>query len=215
MLKKIRLPLIILGVFCFLLLLRKLFPTFEEQKLIETIRTYYLGYGVITVFLAALIEGLLVVGWYLPGGVVVFLGVILSANNPLLAVYSVGATILGFLLAYTINYFLGRFGWYRLFTRFGLKGALEEVKPRVEKHLCKSIFFSYWQPNLGTLVATSAGILRTPFSHFLLYSTIATVLWSSFWGTVTYFLGMTIISYLETVFLLVLTSWIIFLVIKK
>lgn len=214
MLRKIRLPLTIIGVFIFLLLLKKAFPTFNEEQLAEDIKRYYFEYGVFTVFLAALIEGLLVVGWYLPGGLVIFLGVILAAGNPLLALCSVIATIIGFLSAYSIDYLLGRFGWYKLFIRFGLKGSLEEIKPKVQNHFIKTVFLSYWQPNLGTIVATSAGILHTPFSSFLLYSTIATILWSSFWGTVAYFLGMAIISYLGIIFLVALLSWTLFLVIK-
>lgn len=110
MLKKIRLPLTILGVFIFLLVLKEAFPTFNEEELLGDIKRYYFEYGVITVSLAALIEGLLVVGWYLPGGLVIFLGVILAAGNPSLALCSVIATIIGFLSAYSVDYLLGRFG---------------------------------------------------------------------------------------------------------
>lgn len=214
MIKKLTLPLFILAIFLFILGLWKILGLPPEETLIEITRGYFFKYGLLTVFIASLIESMLVVGWYLPGGLIIFLGVILSAGDPLHATLSVLCTILGFSLGYIANYFIGYYGWHKLFTKFGLSKSLEKSQEQFKKYGYKAIYMSYWQPNLGALVSTSAGVLKTPRNKFIFNSTIATVLWSAFWGISAYFLGEKILTYLGGVFFLIMGVWIITIIIN-
>ncbi len=206
--QKIKLPLIIIIIFLIFILFWKILDLPSDQVLIQLAKDYFIKYGFLTVLLASLIEGMLMVGFYLPGGVVIFAGVILSGGNPNQAILSVSASILGFILAYSFNYLLGKYGWYRIFIKFGLKDSLEEAKDKFEKYGYKAIYMSYWQPNLGSLISTCAGILKSNFYKFTLHSILASTLWYSFWGIVTYVFGEKILSYLVFVFFGIMILWI-------
>lgn len=214
MIQKIKTPIVIILVFVALLLLWDILKLPSEEALVSMAKMYFMKYGLITVFLASIIEGMLVVGWYLPGGLIIFLGVILASGDPYRATMSVLCTILGFCVAYTFNYFLGKHGWYRVLTVFGLKDSLEKAEVQFQKHGYKAMFLSYWQPNFAALVSTGAGILKAPFRKFFLYSTLATILWSAFWGTMAYLLGQKVLTYLGIVFFGIMAGWIGWIIIE-
>ncbi len=213
-LKQISIPLICIATVLSLYLIWFLFDFPPREEMITIAKGYFETYGIITIFIASLIEGMLLVGWYAPGGLIIFLGVILSAGNPAQAAASVSATILGFIIAYTLNYYIGKYGWYRLLLRFGLSGPLENAKARFQKQSFKAIYLTYWQPNLGGLVATSAGILHANPRKFFFTSALGAILWSAFWGLSAYFLGEKILEYLGIVFFGIMIGWIIVEIVK-
>jgi HAD superfamily phosphoserine phosphatase-like hydrolase len=185
-----------------------------QEQLIEMARGYFDKYGLVTIFFASIIEGALLAGWYVPGGLVIFLGVILS-HTPEQAMLSVLATIIGFLIAYKINFFVGKYGWYKVLLKLGVKSSLEKAERDFNKHGWKTIYFSYWEPNLASLVSTAAGIARASFQKFYFHSIIATVFWAVFWGSMAYAFGEQILEYLGFVFFGVMIIWIIYLVTRK
>lgn len=153
----------------------------SSPELVEIAKSYYSQHGYWVVFVGALVEGLLLAGWYLPGSLVLALGVVFAREGGLSLglIFSVG--VIGFFLASVINYALGRYGWYRLLVRFGMKQALELMRVRLVKYGLPLIFLTYWHPNVTTLVATAAGVLRLPFQRFLAYSIVALVVWNALW----------------------------------
>ncbi len=214
MLKKLKLPIFIILFFLVMILLWKALGLPSEEVLIEKTREYFFKYGLVTVFIASLIESMLLVGWYLPGGLIIFLGVILSAGNPVHATASVICTILGFSIGYSANYFLGQYGWYKLFIKFGLSRSLSQAQEQFQKYGLRGIYMSYWQPNLGALISTSAGILKFNKLKFITHSTFATIIWSTFWGVIAYFLGEKVLSYLGIVFFGIMIVWILSILIQ-
>lgn len=216
--KKLRLiiiPLIFLICFVVFILTYNLLGLPARQELVEIARNYYLEYGYITIFIASLIEGLLVVNWYLPGSLVIVLGVILSAGDPLRAILMVSIITFAFLITSIINYLFGRFAWYRFLLFLGLKTPLEKMKQKVEKHGLILIFATYFHPNIGALTALSSGVLRLSFSRFLIYSIMALVLWNAFWGVVVYCVGPVLLNLLHMSFLIVvLACWVFFIMIR-
>lgn len=159
-----------------------------QEVLLPLIEQYFETYGLPVVFAAAFLESMLVVGWYFPGGVVIFLSVAVSPT-PLKAASVVAAVIAGLYVGYLLNFFVGKYGWYRLLLRFGIRRQIEEAQTKLLRHGVKAIFSSYWMPGLGSIVATAAGILQYQVADFLKWSLISTVVWSAFWGTVVYVLG--------------------------
>lgn len=208
MLQKLKAPLIAIAVCLSLIAIWKIFKLPPDDVLIEMIRGYFNTYGLITVFLASIIEGMLLVGVYLPGGMVIFLGVILASGDPKRAILSILMTILGLSCAYIFNYFLGKYGWYKVLVKFGVSKALVNAEEKFQKHGYKAIYASYWQPNFASLISTGAGILHSPFKKFAIASTLATILWSTFWGAIAYILGQKVLSYLGGVFFIVMAIWI-------
>ena len=209
--KKALLPLGALGFFMILYVSWRFFGLPEEEKIIEIARFYFDKYGLAILLVSAVIEGTVLIGWYYPGSLVIFLGVILAGKDIERVVMAVGVITAGLYFAYILNFLIGKYGWYRLLLKFGLREALEEAKMRVNKHGLPAIFMSYWQPNLGALVATSVGILEFSFGKFLLYSIIATLVWNTFWGILVYFIGEGVLSLVGLRFVfLAIFLWILY-----
>jgi membrane protein DedA with SNARE-associated domain len=159
-----------------------------REALIELFKGYIAEYGYFIVFVGAFIESLLVVGWYFPGSLVIFLSVIL-APNPLAAVISVIVVTIALWSGYTLNFFIGKYGWYKLLIAFGVKQYLDEAQTKLTKYGVAAIFTSYWSPGLASFISTAAGILHYNPVKFLAFSLLAVTLWDIFWGALVYSLG--------------------------
>ena len=216
MFKTILFPLSLLSVALVLVFSWKLLGLPPEEQLIEVAYVYFEKYGLITVFVSALLEGMLLVGIYYPGSLVIFLGVIFSIGNTVLAVETVATVITALFIGYSINYFLGKYGWYRLLLIFCLKKPIEEAQARVTTYGARAIYLSFWHPNIGAFTATAAGILQFPFRTFFIHAFIATVLWNSFWGIVVYIMGKASLKLMGLPFIISFVSlWIIFVIAKS
>lgn len=188
-LKAIAVPLSFLVVYLTLIALWETFGLPPQEELIKIIKNYFVGYGLWVVFVGALVEGVLLLGQYFPGGFIIFLGVI-SAGRDIPRVINVVLLVsTAFFVAYYLNYLMGKYGWYRLFLKFGLKNSIESSQKRLSKHALKGILASYWEPNLASITATAAGILQIPLKIFLTYSLIGIAVWNTFWGTFVFIMG--------------------------
>jgi len=213
--KTLALPLILLIVLISLIALWKLLKLPPEEELIALVQKYFDLYGYWVVLVSAILETLLLVGWYFPGGFIIFLGVLFASANISRVAGVVTLVIIGSLLALSLNYLLGKYGWYKLFLKLGLRGPLEKAQIRFIRYGLPAVLGSYWNPNLASLTATAAGILHFPFRKFFTASLLATVVWDVFWGTLVYLLGERALVFTGLRFaLLIVGVWILLAVIK-
>lgn len=203
-------PLVVLAIFALLFPVWRVFdlPTYPEMNALA--RNAFEMYGLPVIFIGALAEGLLFFNWYLPGSVVVVMGGVFAAEKGIPSVIMTVAVIsLGFWLTGIINYALGRYGWYKVLLKFGLRDAIEKTRRRTEKHGLKILFGTSFHPNVGALTATSAGILRLSFVEFALMSALALAAWNTLWGTIVYWVGPPIIGIVNYKnLLLILGGWV-------
>lgn len=188
------------------------FPSPEE--IIAFTQKYYELYGYPVVFFGALAEGALFINWYLPGSIVVALGVIFAKQAGLNILLVLALVVLGFFLTALLNYALGRFGWYHIFLKLGLKGPLQKVQEKIEDKGLKILFTAYVHPNFGALAATTAGILRLPFLKFFTYSLISIIVWNSLWTALFYYFGSFLIHHVNLL-VLVVGVFIYFMIVKS
>jgi membrane-associated protein len=209
-LKIIAFPLGLLAVFGVLYAIWILLDLPPEETILATARGFFERYGVVTVLVSAFLEGLLLIGWYFPGTLVIIFALIL-AEADLVRLGQVGAlAAAGLFAAYLVNFLIGRHGWYRLLLAFGLREPLENAQRRLARHGLSAIFMTYWQPNLSSVVSTAAGILQFPLGRFVAYSLPATVLWTAFWSGLIYFLGRAALSLAGFRFIFIaLVVWIV------
>lgn len=166
-----------------------LFNLPPAEEVTEIAKGYFETYGLFVIFICAIIEGLLLAGWYFPGSFVIVLGVFL-AHDSYLQVFGVfAATTAGLLIAYAANFFLGKYGWYRVLSALGFKTALQKAQAQLEHFGLRAVFLTFWHPNLAALTSTAAGILQGSFRKFALYAIAATVLWDAFWTVIGFSLG--------------------------
>ena len=184
-LRLLAIPLLFLLLFGSLAVIWKIIDLPTDEELIGIIQGWFDSYGLPAVLLGSFIEGILLVGNYFPGAFIIFLGVILASSIPQ-AVAVVAVVTVGLFTAHIFNYALGRYGWYRLLVRFGMKSAVKQARERLVEKGPIAILLSYWLPNLGALTDTAAGIIRMPFKTFLIYSLISVTLWDIFFGTLVY-----------------------------
>jgi len=202
-------------VFLFIVvLLQAVWLVFElpaKNELLAMAQNFFQHYGAIVFFLVAIIEGLLLVGWYFPGGTVLFVGVILAGTNVSLVLLNGLVITLGLLVAYIVNYFIGYYGWYKLFIKFGLGEAIAKIQKKIEKDSWSGFFLTYWHPSTAALASTASGLLKLKFAKFFINSISALLIWNAFWGVLIYYLGdkaLTITSF-KFIFVVILL-WIFF-----
>ncbi|MBP9686810.1 MAG: VTT domain-containing protein [Candidatus Doudnabacteria bacterium] len=163
------------------------------DALVASITEFFARYGLLVVFISSILESALLLGNYFPGGVVIFMSVVAARGNVWGIVAAVCTVSAGFSIGYGIDYLLGRYGWYRLFLKFGLAAQLESAQVKLLRHSKKAFAFSYWEPNIASITATAAGVLRMPVREFLMHSSIALLCWNIFWGAVVGFIGKDIL----------------------
>lgn len=144
------------------------------------------------IFVAAFLEGILVINLYFPGSLVILVGMAQVGGQPVDAATVVGLVSLGFLSANCLNYFLGKFGWYRIFMWLGNDEVLAKNRERLRRHDWKFLLASQVHPNFGAFAATNAGLLGMNIGRFLMLSSIAIVVWCSIWGLFFYFVPVPI-----------------------
>lgn len=215
LLKIFSVPLIMLAIYLSMVLLFKMLDLPVGNEFVEIIKGYFDKYGPWMVFISALLEGFLLLGLYFPGGTIIFLGVIASGKDVSRAIEVVLIVTIAFIISYTLNYLVGKHGWYRLLIKFGLKSSLEKSQAKLQKQGLNAIMFSYWEPNLASLTATAAGILQLPFKKFQIYSIAGVVVWNAFWGILVFSLGNVALEITGFKYALIIFSlWILIIGIK-
>ena len=208
-------PLILLVAYLMMFYLWKFFGLPTDERMQDIIRAYFDHYGLLIVLVGAFIEGVLLFGQYFPGGFIIFFGVVSASGNVFRATEVVGVVCISFFLAYYLNYLMGKYGWYKLFIRFGLGRWIEDAKKKLVKQELNAILSTYWEPNLASITATAAGILQIPRPRFFLYSAIGILIWETFWGVVVFSLGQKAFDLIGIKFVLfVFAAWVGIILIK-
>lgn len=207
-------PFTLLSVYLIVLLIWTTLNFPQAEEFVKIIQDYFNTYGLWIVFTGALIEGFFILGQYFPGSTIIFIGIISAGKDAFRAVEIVAIICIAFIIAYYGDYLVGKYGWYKLFLKFGIRESLERAQRKVSKHLFKGIISSYWEPDLATLAATAAGILQVPAKRFLIYSTIGVLIWLTFWGTLVFMLGQAALQLMGVKYILVMfVIWVIAIII--
>lgn len=209
-------PLFSLVAFGAFYLLWIVFDLPSQDETVALAHVYFEKYGLITIFVSAILESILMMGWYYPGSLVIVLGAVLAGDDLVQLSFVWLLTTLGFIMSYVLNFYVGKHGWYRLISALGFREALEKAKSQLVTYGPRAIFLTYWHPNLAALTSTAAGILSIPFRTFILYSIAATIPWNIAWTTLAYFLGERAIDAIGPKFVLAfIAMWVLVILVRK
>ena len=189
----------------------------KDQELAEIAKRLFDTYGYVALFISAVFEGALVVGLYYPGSFIIFLSVLLAGGDVPKLVAIMLIVTCAFVIGLSADYVLGRYGWYRLLLRLGLRHEMEKAKQRLKRHGLLAIFFTYWDANVASFTATAAGILRYPYRSFLLYSLIALLVWNTVWTVALALIGqgaLELVSGNPSYVLAVVLAWTVVITIR-
>ena len=214
--KEVSIPLILLIIYFIFFHVQKVVSLPAQDALIELTLDYINTRSIFFIFLIAVVEGGLILGQYAPGGVVISLSII-SAGGDITKIALLCLVIsLAYLIAYGIDYFIGYYGINRLIEKFGFHNSILKYKRLLEKNVFSTIFFSYWETNIASIVAASAGSLKVSFKKFFLYSIIGVLFWVTFWAIILFFFGNIFLRILGYQYLLILVIvWISFIFYKN
>lgn len=162
----------------------------KPEDLLRAIEGVYRSVGYPLVFLAAIMESTFLLGFYVPGSTVILFGAALAKTGAVSFPVVLLLGTLGLLIGYTINYFLGRYGWYHVLSQFGFDKGIQEAEKKLKQHGGKALFVGYLFPNGAAFMSTAAGVLKMPFQKFLLWSIASQTFWSLLWGSIAYTFGM-------------------------
>lgn len=182
----------------------------SDTEMIAIVSSWLAAYGLYVVLVGSFIESLLFLGIYFPGSIVIFLSVALAPDVKT-AIVTVLCVSLGMVLGYLVNYLLGKYGWYKLFLKLGMKNGIERAHVKIQTNDIRYVFYTYWNPGLAAFTSTAAGILNVRYKRFGLLSVAAILFWNTFWGILVYSLGESALMLLDfTVVLKIAAIWILF-----
>src|SRR2546430_1636084 len=121
-------PLCIVAIYLLLSLFEHIFHFSSREMFLGFLMKQFDQHGYWLVFGAALIEGVLIIGNWFPGGVVIFIGVISAGQDIKRVVIVVSLVCIAFFISYFLNYLIGRYGWYKLFVGLKLKASLDRAQ---------------------------------------------------------------------------------------
>jgi membrane protein DedA with SNARE-associated domain len=214
--KALTFPLILLFILISFVAIYRIFNLPTNEELIKIVKIYFERFGYPVLFISAFIESLPGICLYFPGSSVVLLAAAFSRQGTLNIFSVILITAAALQLGFTINYFIGKHGWFKLLIKMGLGDTLNNNKAKIEKHGDKWIWFTYIHPNIGALTSTAYGILKMPFRKFLITSIFATLFWCTFWGIVCFLSSGVIEGIIKARWLLLTFAfgWIILQIIK-
>ncbi len=198
------------SIVVFLTITWKLLNLPSEAQMTSSVTLWLHEFGLWVVLIGSFLETLLFIGLYFPGSVIIFLSVALAPNS-FAAFTTVLVVSLGMFCAHITNYTLGKYGWYRVFLKLGMKNGIKNAELKMAKNDVRYIFYTYWNPGLASFTSTAAGILQMPYVRFLVLMVSAILLWNTFWGVLVFSLGESALTLLSfSTVLKVLSLWICF-----
>lgn len=187
----------------------------DTKSFINTIEGIYESIGYPLIFFGGVMEAMFLIGLFVPGSLVLLMGAALSrigiVEYPI--VFALGTA--GLVFGCTINYFLGRYGWYHVLSFLGLEKSLDVGREKLAKHEGRTIMLGYFFPGSASILSTSAGILNMDFKKFLALSILAQSFWSLVWGTTAYLFGIHIVEFIVKYFIFFILAIAVWWGIKK
>ncbi len=189
-------------------LIRGSAPT--PHELTEHFASLYSRYGYEIIFFGSMLEGLVLINFVVPGATAVILGAIFARTGQVDLNLVILAASCGAIVGYTMDYFLGRFGFGKIIDRFGFSSALNRAKVQIDRSAIKTFSLGFIHPNLGSLTALAAGTLKMAFKKFFPKMAVITFAWFTIWGISIFILGEIFLELISRYFFVVIFLTLIF-----
>jgi membrane protein DedA with SNARE-associated domain len=161
---------------------------FGNARLDDLVATY--GYAIVFAIVAAESVGIPV-----PGETTLSLAAIYAGATHRLEIAGVVvAAALGAIVGDNVGYVLGRVGGYRVLRRYGHHLRVNERRLKIgrylfDRHGGKVIFFGRFVSILRTYTAFLAGSMKMVWRRFLVFNTLAVLVWALVVGLAFYYFG--------------------------
>jgi membrane protein DedA with SNARE-associated domain len=186
------LPALLLVIYLvFLIIAREVIPAGSE--LIADFQGLYQKYGYEIIFVAAFLEGLVLINLFVPGGGAVALGAIFARTGQTSLPMVILAGCLGAISAYALDFVLGYFGFSNFLKRWGFKGLDPQPAEKDEKFRERGLILSFIHPNVASFVSLAAGSTNYKIKNFIIIAVASTFFWGIIWASIVYIFGNVIL----------------------
>jgi len=121
---------------------------------------------------------------YFPGSLAIALAVYTLGKTPLDLLYIGLISFASFLLANICNYFLGKYGYYKLLLLIGKKDTIDKMQSTMLKHGKKTFFLTGFFPNFIAITSVCAGISNINVFKTIKLQAISLLFWVTVWTIV-------------------------------
>ena len=148
-----------------------------REGLLQDTLALFSSYGYIFLFVVALAENIFLIGFVIPGDLVVVLGGGLAQRAGLSPVLASLAAVAGVLLGSNVSFWIGRHGGNALIERWGERFGVGEKRVRraevyFGEHGAKTVFVGSFISGLKNLVPAVAGASRMGYVRFAAYNAV-------------------------------------------
>lgn len=170
---------------CFFLLLFSIiyhiFNLPSPLELSHIIERWFNQYGLWLLFFAALVEGLFVIGMYFPGSLSIALAVYTLGKTTLDLFYIGSIAYSAFLIANILNYYLGRYGYYRFLLLINGRNTIDKMQSTMLKHGNWTFFLTGFFPNFIAITSVCAGISKMSIFKTITFQVTSLLFWVTVW----------------------------------
>ena len=142
----------------------------------------FVSYGYLIVFFAALFESVILLGFFLPGGLIVLLGGYFAQQNQISVILVTILAWLGMFLGDLLNYWLGKKGFHKILTRSPKFQSLiknyNSAENFINKYGALAIFYSHILGYMRSVICFSAGVVSFPRRKYIFTVLTASLFWS-------------------------------------
>jgi len=165
-----------------------------REGLLQEALALFSRYGLFFLFGASLAENVFVVGFIIPGDLIIVLCGGLAARAGLPPAMAALAAVLGVLLGSNLSFWIGRHGGSVLIERWGERFGIGEKRVKLAEayfasHGAKTVFVGSFISGLKNLVPAVAGASRMGFVRFAAYSAVGSTARSVALVTIGYLCG--------------------------
>jgi membrane protein DedA with SNARE-associated domain len=148
-----------------------------REGLLQEALALFSRYGLFFLFVASLAENVFIVGFIIPGDLIIVLGGALAARAGLAPAAAALAAVFGVLVGSNLSFWIGRRGGSVLIERWGERFGIGEKRVKLAEayfasHGAKTVFVGSFISGLKNLVPAVAGASRMGFVRFAVYSAV-------------------------------------------
>jgi membrane protein DedA with SNARE-associated domain len=161
------------------------------NTIFQLLSEFFARYGYWVVFFGVMLEN---IGFPVPGETVLLFAGFLAYQGKIHILPAILAAIAGATIGASLGYLLGRYGGTSLVNRFlsrfpRLRKRYDDAQKTFLKHGQWAVFAARFITGLRVFAGILAGVLRMPFSTFMLFSFAGAVCWALAIGYVGFLFG--------------------------
>lgn len=165
----------------------------DPQQLTDALRGAYATWGYPIILIGALLENTALLGLFLPGGSLVLLGAVYAQQGtlavPLVLVLGWAGTVLGTSVDFALGWWGLRAALRRTRWHAPLEAKLVAAERFLERHGAGAFLLAHFAGHIRSFVALTAGASRLPYRRFLIFESIAALIWNLVYVGAGYVLG--------------------------